>query len=182
MNRAADRLFEESFAPFYNGRDGGGTTGEQVGVQTIPVTIWETQDAFQAALMAPGLDENSINVTLQEDTLSIEGELTFRPPEGARLIWQEFGPSRFRRSLRFGTSVDRDRIEAVYRNGLLLITIPKAEEAKPRQVRVQLAEPVPRGGEQRGFGGSSQSTQGLTGESATAQEGHPTQPDQSQPA
>jgi HSP20 family protein len=180
MNRPADRLFEDAFTPFYGGRDGGGTAGEQVGVQTLPVSIWETQDAFQAALMAPGLDENSITVTLQEDTLSIEGELTFQPPEGARLIWQEFAPSRFRRSLRFGTSVDRDRIEAVYRNGLLLITIPKAEEAKPRQVRVQLAEPGPRGGDQRGFGGSSQPSQALTGESATAQQGHPTQPDQSE--
>jgi HSP20 family protein len=182
VNRPADRLFEDAFAPFYGGRDGGGTAGEQVGVQTLPVIIWETPDAFQAALMAPGLDENSINVTLQEDTLSIEGELTFQPPEGARLIWQEFAPVRFRRSLRFGTSVDRNRVEAVYRNGLLLITIPKAEEAKPRQVPVQLAESGRRGGDQRGFGGSSQPSQALAGESATAKESHPTQPDQSQPA
>jgi hypothetical protein len=64
-------------------------------------------------------------------------------PEGARMIWQEFGPMRFRRSLRFGAPVDPNRVEATYRNGLLLINMPKSEEAKPRQVRVQVAEPHP---------------------------------------
>src|SRR3981189_1601551 len=140
MRGAVDRLFEEAFAPFYGGRDGGGNAGGPTGVQTLPVTIWETDDAFHAALMAPGLDENSINVTVQEDTLSIEGELRFQPPEGARMIWQEFGPMRFGRSWRFGTPVDPARVEAVYRNGLLMITMPKAEEAKPRQVRGQVTE------------------------------------------
>jgi hypothetical protein len=42
--------------------------------------------------------------------------------------------------LRFGTPIDPSRVEAVYRNGLLLITLPKSEHAKPRQVRVQVAE------------------------------------------
>src|SRR3979490_2404546 len=156
----------------------GGAGSAEVGVQSLPVTIWETEDAFHAAIMAPGLDENSINVVLQEDTLSIEGELSFQTPEGARMIWQEFGPTRFRRSLRFGTPVDRDRVEAIYRNGLLMITIPKAEEARRRRVQGQLAEPATR--DQRGFGGSSQPSQALTGESATAQEGQSRQPDQSQ--
>jgi HSP20 family protein len=140
MSRAVDRLFEEAFAPFYGGRDGASSGSGQTGMQTLPVTIWETDDAFHAAVMAPGLDEQTISVTAQEDTLSIEGELKFQPPEGARMIWQEFGPMRFRRSLRFGTPVDTTRVEAVYRNGLLLITMPKAEEAKPRQVRVRVAE------------------------------------------
>src|SRR5438552_3311622 len=138
LGRVVDRLFDEAFTPFYAGRDGGGGTS-QTGVQSLPVTIWETDDAFHAALMAPGLDEQSINVTVQEDTLSVEGELKFQPPEGARMIWQEFGPMHFRRSLRFGTPVDANRVEAVYRNGLLLITMPKSEEAKPRQVRIQMA-------------------------------------------
>jgi HSP20 family protein len=139
MARAVDRLFEEAFAPFYGGRDAGNVS-TQTGVQTLPVTIWETDDAFHAALMAPGLDENSINVTVQEDTLSIEGELKFQPPENARMIWQEFGPMRFRRSLRFGMAIDPKRVEAIYRNGLVMINLPKAEEAKPRQVRVQVTE------------------------------------------
>ena len=139
MGRVVDRMFEEAFGPFYSGRDAGAGSG-QTGVQSLPVTIWETNDAFQAAIMAPGLDENSINVTVQEDMLSIEGELKFQPPEDARTIWQEFGPQRFRRSLRFGTPIDPSRVEAVYRNGLLMLTMPKAESAKPRQVQVKAAQ------------------------------------------
>ena len=60
-------------------------------------------------------------------------------PEGAKTIWQEFGPSKFRRSLRLGSAVDPAHVEAVYRNGMLLVTMPKAEHAKPRQIHVQVA-------------------------------------------
>jgi len=168
MGRAVDRLFEEAFAPFYGGRDGGGSGTGQTGVQTLPVTIWETGDAFHAAIMAPGLDESSINVTVQEDTLSVEGELKFQPPEGARMIWQEFGPTRFRRSLRFGTPVDANRVEAVYRNGLLLITMPKSEEAKPRQVRIQMAGGNAPTGNGSGGNGTNQ------GQTTTQQSGQST--------
>jgi HSP20 family protein len=147
MSRAVDRLFEEAFAPFYSGRDSGNAGTGQTGVQSLPVTIWETEDAFHAALMAPGLDEDSINVTVQEDTLSVEGELKFEPPEGARMVWQEFAPARFRRSLRFGTPIDPNRVEAVYRNGLLMLTMPKSEAAKPSDgVPSQAGCPLPGSG------------------------------------
>ena len=60
---------------------------------------------------------------------------------GARVVWQEFnpGPARFRRSLRLGAYVDASKVEAVYRNGLLVLTMPKAEYAKPRQIHVKVA-------------------------------------------
>ena len=118
-------------------RDSGNGDQSQVSAAPAPVSIWETEDAFQAALIAPGLDENSIRVTIQEDTLSVEGELKFQPPEGARMIWQEFGPTRFHRVLRLGTPVDRDRVEAVYHNGLLMLTIPKSELAKPHRITIR---------------------------------------------
>jgi HSP20 family protein len=76
-------------------------------------------------------------VTVHDDTLVIEGELEFQVPEGAKAVWQEFGPSKFRRSLRLGSAVDPARVEAIYKNGLLLVTMPKAEHAKPRQIQVK---------------------------------------------
>jgi HSP20 family protein len=121
------------------GRDGGRGTAETP-VQKLPVTIWETDDAFYAALLAPALVENSINVTLKEDMLTIEGELRLETPERARMIWQEFAPTRFQRTIRVGKPIDREHVEAVYRNGLLLITMPKAETARPHQVPVHVAE------------------------------------------
>ena len=74
-----------------------------------------------------------------EDKLVIEGTLAFEAPAAATPVWQEFyqGPSKFRRSLRLGTAVDSARVEALYRNGQLMITMAKAENAKPRQIQVQ---------------------------------------------
>src|ERR1700704_5656939 len=169
MGRAVDRLFEEAFAPFYGGRDAASSGSGQTGVQTLPVTIWETPDAFHAALMAPGLDENSLNATVQEDTLSVEGEMKFQPPEGARMIWQEFGPMRFRPAMRFGTAIDPNRVEAIYRNGLLMITMPKSEEAKPRQVRVVVGEAGHQSSRDRELG-STQQTQMTPEEQRQAQQ------------
>ncbi len=135
LSQAVDRLFDQAFTPFYAGA---GSDGGSTGFQTLPVNVWETPDAFHAALMAPGLDEKSIDVTVHDDTLSIEGELQVQIPENAKTVWQEFGPSRFRRSLRLGSAVDPAKVEALYRNGLLLVTMPKAEHAKPRQIPVQV--------------------------------------------
>ncbi len=133
LRQWVDRVFDDAFA-----REGSSATGQSAGFQSLPVNVWETGEGYQAALLAPGLDEQSINVTVHEDTLAIEGELTFSVPENAKPIWQEFGPSKFRRSLRLGTAVDPARVEAMYKNGLLLVTMPKAEHAKPRQIQVQV--------------------------------------------
>ena len=137
LRQWVDRVFDDAFA-----RETG--TGEgSAGFQSLPVNVWETPEGYQAALLAPGLDEQSINVTVHDDTLAIEGELKFNVPEGARPIWQEFGPSKFRRSLRLGAAVDPTRVEAIFRNGLLLVTMPKAEHAKPRQIQVQVGGSTP---------------------------------------
>lgn len=133
LGQAVDRLFEHAYAAPRDG-DGGAT-----GFQSLPVNVWETADGYGAALMAPGLDEQSIKVTVHHDVLAIEGELSFRVPEGAKSVWQEFGPSKFRRSLRLGAAVDPAKVEAIYRNGMLVVTMPKAEHAKPRQIQVQLS-------------------------------------------
>ena len=132
LRQWVDRVFDDAFA-----RESSSGAGS-AGFQSLPVNVWETPEGYQAALLAPGLDEQSISVTVHDDTLVIEGELKFSVPEGAKAIWQEFGPSKFRRSLRLGAAVDPSRVEAIYRNGLLLITMPKAEHAKPRQIRVQV--------------------------------------------
>jgi HSP20 family protein len=132
LRQWVDRVFDDAFAREST------ATGAGAGFQSLPVNVWETNDGYQAALLAPGLDEASISVTVHDDTLVIEGELQFSVPEGAKPIWQEFGPSKFRRSLRLGAAVDPARVEAMYRNGLLMVTMPKAEHAKPRQIPVQV--------------------------------------------
>lgn len=139
LGQVVDRMFEQAFNPSYGtGNGNGGSTGWQ----SLPVNVWESGEGYHAAILAPALDEDSLNVTVHDDTLSIEGDIKFQTPENAKMVWQEFGPSRFRRSLRLGTSVDPSKVEAIYRNGLLLVTMPKAEHAKPRQIQVRVDSPT----------------------------------------
>jgi HSP20 family protein len=133
LRQWVDRVFDDAFAR--EAPQGSSAAG----FQSLPVNVWETPEGYQAALLAPGLDEETINVTVHDDTLVIEGELQFSVPEGSKAIWQEFGPSKFRRSLRLGSAVDPARVEALFRGGLLLVTMPKAEHSKPRQIRVQVS-------------------------------------------
>jgi len=133
LHHVVDGTYDRAFTPTSGNLSDGGSTG----LQSLPVNVWETDEAYLATLMAPGLDEQTITVTVHNDTLAIEGALVFEAPEGAKAVWQEFGPAKFRRSLRLGTSVDSDRVEALYRNGLLVITMAKAAHSKPRQIQVQ---------------------------------------------
>ena len=132
LRQAVARIFDEALAT------GGSPDGGATGFQSMPVNVWETPEGYQAALLSPGLDQQSINVSVHDETLTIEGELKFEVPQGAKPIWQEFTPARFRRSLRLGAAIDPAKVEALYQDGILLITMPKAEHAKPRQVQVQL--------------------------------------------
>jgi HSP20 family protein len=135
LSDAVDRIFDQAFAPYANtGAANGGSTG----YQSLPVNIWETDQGYSAALLAPGVDEQTISVTVHDDTLAVEGELKFQSPEGARVVWQEFAPMKFRRSLRLGSAVDPQRVDASYANGVLVVNMPKAEHVRPRQVQVQM--------------------------------------------
>jgi HSP20 family protein len=137
LSQAFDRMVEQAFAPYSSA---GAASGGSTGYQSLPVNIWETDEGYSAALLAPGIDEQSITVTVHDDTLAVEGELKFQTPTGSRVVWQEFAPVKFRRSLRLGSAVDPQRVEASYTNGILLVSMPKAEHARPRQVQVQMGE------------------------------------------
>jgi HSP20 family protein len=132
-----ERMLDQAFAPYSSANTPGGTN---TGYQSLPVTIWETDDAYSAALLAPGVDEQSITVTVHDDMLAVEGELSFQAPRDARVVWQEFAPVKFRRSLRLGSAVDPQRVEASYNNGILLVSMPKAAHARPRQVQVRVGD------------------------------------------
>jgi HSP20 family protein len=137
LSQVIDQMFEQTFVPYGKaGLADGGSTG----FQSLPVNVWESDDGYHVALLAPGLDPQTVDVTFHDDTLAIEGMLAFQATEGAKVIWQEFnpGPSKFRRSLRLGAFVDASKIDAVYRDGFLLLTMPKAEYAKPRQIHVKV--------------------------------------------
>jgi len=129
LRDAFDRLFEGAFTPVY---------GEAAAsAAQIPTNIWEAGDGYQVALLVPGVNPDSVDVTALRNTITVSGTLEVNQPEGARAIWQEFGPSQFRRQIGLPADVDSDNVQAAYRNGVLLLTVPKAEHAKPRQIKIQ---------------------------------------------
>ncbi|MDP8921945.1 MAG: Hsp20/alpha crystallin family protein [Chloroflexota bacterium] len=129
LRDAFDRLFEGAFTPVF----GEGTAS----AATIPTNVWETGDGYQVALLVPGVDPESVELTALGNTITVSGSLAVNQPEGARAIWQEFGPSRFRRQIGLPSDLDSEKVQAAYRNGVLLLTVPKAEHAKPRQIKIQ---------------------------------------------
>ncbi len=129
LSAAFDRLLESAFTPVMGSN---GSTSSN-----IAANVWETGDGYQIALLAPGVDPEQIEITALRNTITVSGTLEVGQPEGAKAVWQEFGPSQFRRQIGLPAEVNSDEVQAAYRNGIVLLTVPKAEHAKPRQIKVQ---------------------------------------------
>jgi len=129
LREAFDRLFESALTPIV-GSDAGAYYG-------IKANIWETDDAYQVALLVPGATPENVEVTALGSTITISGTMAAWQPDGAKAVWQEFGPSQFRRQIGLPAEVDSEHVEAAYQHGVLLLKLPKAEHAKPRQIKVQ---------------------------------------------
>ncbi len=99
--------------------------------------VEETEEGFTLHVELPGVDAENVEVSLEENVLTIAGERRFyneRDADGFRRIERHFG--RFHRAVRLPDRVDADGVSASYRDGLLTITVPKAEEAKPRRIQI----------------------------------------------
>jgi HSP20 family protein len=105
------------------------------------VNLYEDPEAVRVEALAPGVDPRSFNVSVARDTLTLSGEK--RRAEGdmkpEAFHREERGAGKFSRTIQLPAEVDDSRVEAAYRDGLLLITLPKAEKAKPRRISVQVA-------------------------------------------
>jgi HSP20 family protein len=97
----------------------------------------EHPDRYQVILDIPGVDQKNVSVEFIEGSLQIRGErLVPEIPEGVRTLRQERSAGRFGRSVAFRDDVDVEGIEATFRNGVLSVSVPKSEKAKPRQITV----------------------------------------------
>ncbi len=106
-------------------------------VLTPPVDIYETNDDIVLTADMPGVDEKSVDITLEQDVLTVEGRMSETAPEGQRLEFQEYHVGDYRRVFTLATDVDRDRIQAEVKNGVLRLVLPKAEPAKAKKIQVR---------------------------------------------
>jgi len=108
----------------------------------VPVDAYRLGDRFYLHVDIPGVDNDSIDVTVDNNTLTVSAERKFADIEGASWLVNERPQGNFTRQFYLGEGLDSDQIEAGYDHGVLTISIPVAEEAKPRKISVGMADKV----------------------------------------
>jgi len=101
------------------------------------IDLVEAGDAIMLVADLPGVSEESIEITLEKDRLTIFGSMADRAPEGYRPVYSEFWHGDFQRSFILSDDIDRDNIEASFQNGVLRLSLPKAEKARARRITLQ---------------------------------------------
>ena len=105
-------------------------------VRQIPVDAYRRGNEFKLHLDLPGVDPDSIELIVEKDLLTVRATRTWTRAEDDQIQVLERAQGEFSRQLFLGESLDRDHITAAYENGVLTVTIPVAEEAKPRKVEI----------------------------------------------
>ena len=148
LRDAIDRLFRESFVrPSAMLLPAGQVQG------AFSLDLADTPENFVVRASLPGIKPEDVQVTVQGNTLTIQGERKAdeeRYGQNWLLREQQFGS--FQRSLTLPTPVNADQAQAHYENGILTLTLPKAEEARPKQIQIK-------GGSQAQLGAGQASTE-----------------------
>jgi HSP20 family molecular chaperone IbpA len=117
-----------------------GTERMRSQVNFIPRSdIYETKDNVVVTLDMPGASEDSIDITLEKNVLTINANSSLSAPGDFELAFAEFQAGDYERSFRLTDQINRDDIQALYKDGVLKLTLPKAEVAKPRKISVKAA-------------------------------------------
>jgi len=103
------------------------------------VDICETKDAIILLADMPGVDERSIDITLEKNVLTLLGRVEPETHEGYRAGYVDYDAGDYERAFTLSDEIDRDRIDAAVKNGVLRLTLPKAEPVKLRKINVKSA-------------------------------------------
>jgi len=132
LREELDRLFESPLAEW----DG---TSQLLGGWVPALDVHENKDAYVVRAEVPGLKREDIDVSLQDGALVISGERrTEKVEEGVEVHRQERFYGKFQRALTLPEPVAADQVKADYKDGVLTVTLPKSEEAKPKKIDVKV--------------------------------------------
>ena len=125
--------------PYDYARNGGsnGETAAATRTFRLPIDAYATEDAFVLNAYVPGVNPEAVEITFEGEELTIRGKFEPRPEE-VEFIKHELFHGSFERRVTFNVPVNADGIEATYSNGVLTLRVPKAEEIKPKQIKVQV--------------------------------------------
>lgn len=99
-------------------------------------TMKETEEAFGVEIFLPGISKEGLDITADQTTVTVIGHKQWKRPEGWNAVYCELPGADFELTLHHENVVDPDRIHAELRDGVLRLTLPKAEEIKPRRIEV----------------------------------------------
>ncbi len=98
--------------------------------------IYEDRDSLKVILEMPGVEKGNVEVRVEEGVLFVEGRLDLAKYRGLQPLYTEYNIGNYSRSFRLSDAIDQDKIGAELKDGVLSLTLPKAEKAKPRTIQV----------------------------------------------
>lgn len=98
--------------------------------------VYESQDKIFVIADMPGVSEDSVDIVLEKNVLTIEGKVANLETEGMKLVHCEVPPGNYRRVFMLSEEIDQDAIEATMKNGVLKLILPKPAKAKARKINV----------------------------------------------
>jgi HSP20 family protein len=105
----------------------------------VPATdIYETDQALTVVMEMPGVDKANLDLNLESDVLSVMGRIDFSRYEKLQPVYTEYNVGHYRRSFSLEPNrIDQEKIKAEMENGVLTLTLPKAEKVKPRRITIE---------------------------------------------
>jgi HSP20 family protein len=123
-----DELFEQTF---------GGLNESRSSAPFPRLDLYEDKESLVVQVELPGMKKEEIGISLEDGLLTISGERKATPlPETATVTHRELASGRFDRRVRLPYQVENGKIKATYTDGMLTVTLPKAEEAKPKLIQI----------------------------------------------
>lgn len=111
--------------------------------KTIPATyyvpstdIYETEDALTVVMEMPGVEKDNIDIGIERDVLQIDGRIDFSRYAELQPLYSEYNIGHYSRKFSLSNKIAQEKITAEVNDGVLTLTLPKAEEAKPRKITI----------------------------------------------
>jgi HSP20 family protein len=115
-----------------------GTERTREGLCFVPrADVYELDDRLMIVAEIPGVDEKSVDIVLEKDILTINAYVEPFQPEGYTLTYAEYEVGDYTRSFKLSNEIDREKIEASIKSGVLRLTLPKAAAARTRKISVK---------------------------------------------
>jgi len=104
----------------------------------LPVTdIFETDQALTVVLEMPGVGKDAVDVSVEDDVLTIDGRIDYSKYEGLQPVYTEYNVGHYARSFQLSSKIEQGNIHGELKDGVMTLVLPKAEKAKPRKIKIK---------------------------------------------